>query len=123
MIFHEQNGNPVVQYKPRRDKNTWKAKFFGFEPDVTLLRDSSPISRVGDQHRFIHRSLLEYFYFRHIHEAGYSMDGDEDSDDAEDCEDSLDPANHPLKEKNLVKEPSIIEFLAEHVQEDSRFKQ
>ncbi|GJJ77482.1 protein HIRA/HIR1 [Entomortierella parvispora] len=118
-IFHEQNGNPVVQYRPRRDKNTWKARFFSFEPDVTLLRDSSPLSRVGDQYRFIHRSLLEYFYCRHIHEAG-----DTDTEDTDmETNGSQDLTNHPLRDRNLVREPSIIQFLSEYAQEDLVFKE
>ncbi|KAF8924522.1 hypothetical protein BGZ47_003957, partial [Haplosporangium gracile] len=106
-IFHEQDGNPVVEYKPRRDRGTWKIKFFGPELDITLLRESSPLSRASDQHRFIHRSLLEYFYSRHVHETGISND----------------LADYPLSQRNLVKEPSIIQFLAEHVQGDPAFKQ
>ncbi|KAF9929352.1 hypothetical protein BGZ67_006388, partial [Mortierella alpina] len=110
-IFKEQGGNPVVQYAPRSDKVTWKVAFFGPEPDKVLLRESSPLSRVGVQHRFMHRSLLEYFYSRHIYEAQSSM-----SKGAQDI------ANHPLGQTYLVKESSIIDFLAEHVQSDPTFK-
>ncbi|KAF9216996.1 hypothetical protein BGZ59_007016 [Podila verticillata] len=115
-IFREQDGIPVVQFKPISDRETWKAKFFSPEPGVTLLRDSSPLSRAGNKHRFIHRSLLEYFYSRHIHGTGKTED--KVSKDSQD----LDLANHPLSKRNLVKEPSIVQFLAEHVQGDSDFE-
>ncbi|KAG0293397.1 hypothetical protein BGZ96_002865 [Linnemannia gamsii] len=61
-IFKEQDGNPVVRYVHRVDKMTWKAKFFGLDPEVILLRDASPLRRSGVLYRFIHRSFLEYFY-------------------------------------------------------------
>ncbi|KAF9278113.1 hypothetical protein BGZ68_008772, partial [Mortierella alpina] len=67
-IFKEQDGNPVVQYTPRVDKTTWKVNFFGPRPDITLLRESNPLSRAGTQHKFFHRSLLKYFYSRHVYE-------------------------------------------------------
>ncbi|CAO3570797.1 unnamed protein product [Mortierella alpina] len=114
-IFREQDGNPVVQYTARSDRARWKGKFFCSQADITILRESSPLSRAGVQHQFIHRSLLEYFYSRHIHEThaagGSSIEGSQ-------C-----VAEHPMSQTNLVKEPSIIDFLAEHVKRDADFKQ
>ncbi|CAO3563693.1 unnamed protein product [Mortierella alpina] len=114
-IFKEQNGNPVVQYTPRSDNGTWKCRFFGPKSDTVLLRESSPLSRAGTQHRFMHRSLLEYFYARCIYEVtatGALM-----------SESGSNLATHPLSQTNLVKELSIIDFLAEHVQTDPKFEQ
>ncbi|KAF9272117.1 hypothetical protein BGZ68_002704, partial [Mortierella alpina] len=111
-IFKEQGGNPVVQYTPRSDKGTWKSKFFGSDPDTVLLREASPLSRTGVQHRFMHRSLLEYFYSRQIHETQIFI-----------SESPQKLADHPLRQTNVVKESSIIDFLAEHVQSDEDFKQ
>ncbi|CAO3567585.1 unnamed protein product [Mortierella alpina] len=110
-IFKEQGGNPVVQYMPRSDKGTWKSRFFGPEPDMVLLRESSPLSRAGVQHRFMHRSLLEYFYARHMYETHALLP-----------EGVQDIADQPLNQTNLVKESPIIAFLAEHVQSDPDFK-
>ncbi|KAG0199108.1 hypothetical protein BGX33_011877, partial [Mortierella sp. NVP41] len=67
-IFKWQDGNHVVQYIHRDDKEKWKAKFFGPDTKATLLRDASPMTRAGNLHRFIHRSLLEYFYTFEKHE-------------------------------------------------------
>ncbi|CAO3565302.1 unnamed protein product [Mortierella alpina] len=113
-IFKEQNGNPVVQYTPRSDKETWKYKFFGPKPDAALLRESSPLSRTGTQHRFMHRSLLEYFYSRHIHEAT--------AVETLTAENEQNLLIHPFGQTNIVKESSIVDFLAEHVQSDPTFK-
>ncbi|KAF9124243.1 hypothetical protein BGW39_008333, partial [Mortierella sp. 14UC] len=66
-IFDKQDGNPVIQYIHFRDRNTWKADFFGPPPEVHLLREYSPLTRSGNQFRFIHRSMLEYFLSRAIH--------------------------------------------------------
>ncbi|KAF9922331.1 hypothetical protein BGZ67_010587, partial [Mortierella alpina] len=114
-IFKEQGGNPIVQYTPRSDKGTWKFKFFGPESDMVLLRESSPLSRTGVHHRFMHRSLLEYFYSQHIYET--SADGTTISEGEENL------VNIPWSQTNLVKKSSIIDFLAEYVQSDLNFKQ
>ncbi|KAG0343928.1 hypothetical protein BG005_002117, partial [Podila minutissima] len=125
-IFREQDGNPVVQYTPRSDKGTWKFEFFGSKLRNKLLRESSPLSCVlressppsceGDLHQFIHTSLLEYFYSRHVYDETIETNGVL-------SEVSPGLADHPLSQRNLVKEPSIIQFLAEHAQGDSAFKQ
>ncbi|CAO3570298.1 unnamed protein product [Mortierella alpina] len=114
-IFKKQDGNPVVQYTPRSDKGTWKVDFFGPDPDAKILRESSPLSRSGVQYRFLHRSLLEYFYSRHLYETSHIT--------AVLSNVSGDIAEHPLRQRNLVKEPSIVQFLAEHVQHDCCFGQ
>ncbi|CAO3574670.1 unnamed protein product [Mortierella alpina] len=114
-IFKEQDGNPVVQYTQRIDKKTWKVEFFGPDPDVTLLREASPLSRSGAQYRFLHRSLLEYFYARHIYETSEPTDALPYV--------SLDLAKHPLSQRDFVKEPSIVQFLAEYAQHHCDFQQ
>ncbi|CAO3565254.1 unnamed protein product [Mortierella alpina] len=114
-IFKNQDGNPVVQYTQRIDKETWKVEFFGPKPDITLLREASPLSRSGAQYRFLHRSLLEYFYSRHIHETSETIDALSNASEG--------LAKHPLSQKDLVKEQSVIQFLAEHAQHNHYFRQ
>ncbi|KAG9061062.1 hypothetical protein KI688_007691 [Linnemannia hyalina] len=65
-IYKYQRGKPIVEYWHRSDKTTWKADFFGPELDITLLRESSPLTKVENFHFFIHRSLMEYFYSCHL---------------------------------------------------------
>ncbi|KAF9899632.1 hypothetical protein EC991_008531 [Linnemannia zychae] len=105
-IFQEQNGHPLVEYNPRCHKGSWKNRFFGTDPEPTFLRQSSPLARVGNQHLFIHHSLLEYFYSRHIFDA----------------EAPLDITQHPLSQRNLVKQPAVIQFLAERAHCDPTFE-
>ncbi|KAK3824095.1 MAG: WD40-repeat-containing domain protein [Linnemannia elongata] len=60
-IFDEEGGNPVVNYVEYNDKNTWKAKFFGSDPEIQLLLKSSPMTSSKHEYRYVHRSILEYF--------------------------------------------------------------
>ncbi|KAG0258432.1 hypothetical protein BGZ95_004983, partial [Linnemannia exigua] len=66
-IFDQQDGYPVVKFAPFNDRNTWKARFFGQQPNVRLLREASPLKRAGNQFQFIHQSMLEYFFSRVIY--------------------------------------------------------
>ena len=59
-IYKEQGGQPIVKYSRFKDEKTWKAEFFNREDEKQLLREACPLTRSGNQHRFIHRSLLEY---------------------------------------------------------------
>jgi hypothetical protein len=59
-IYKEQGGQPVVRYSRYDDEGSWKEAFFGREEEKQLLREACPLVRNGNQHRFIHRSLLEY---------------------------------------------------------------
>ncbi|KAG0273585.1 hypothetical protein BGZ97_010676, partial [Linnemannia gamsii] len=118
-IFREQEGRPVVDYIQRRDGSSWKAKFFGTDPDISLLRGASLLSRVGTQHRFVHRSILEYFYSCIIYGPGDRRE----EFDPHLCSNSSSIGDHPLSQRNLVTEPSIIQFLSERVQLCQGFKQ
>ncbi|KAK3818056.1 MAG: hypothetical protein JOS17DRAFT_838206 [Linnemannia elongata] len=66
-IFQKQDGNPVVHYIHLRDGISWKSAFFGPDPKIKLLREASPLMRAGNQYRFVHRSMLEYFLSRVIY--------------------------------------------------------
>ncbi|KAK3811353.1 MAG: hypothetical protein JOS17DRAFT_495435 [Linnemannia elongata] len=120
-IFINQEGAPVVTYSPIRERNSWKASFFSLDSLPTLLRESSLLTRSGNQHRFLHRSILEYLY------SGVMSD-------------PLDPlqlpahsapstsvsvasfVDHPLNQRSIVSEPPIVQFLAERVELDPSFK-
>ncbi|KAF9102973.1 hypothetical protein BGX29_003954, partial [Mortierella sp. GBA35] len=122
LIFMNQDGNPVVQYSHRRDQGTWKAAFFGPKAEVKLLRESGPLTRTGNLYRFVHRSVLEYFYSRFVFEP----EPTEDEFDPHAVIGSTDPlsfaAGLPLSKMNLVVEPSIVQFLAERVHQFPAFK-
>ncbi|KAG0287634.1 hypothetical protein BGZ97_007041 [Linnemannia gamsii] len=118
-IFQEQDGKPIVVYTQRRDGSSWKASFFGSDPEISLLRTACLLSRVGARHRFVHRSILEYFYSCTII-SGSTDSNEEFAPHSPSDASSID--DHPLSQRNLVVEPSIIQFLAERVQLES-FKQ
>lgn len=105
-IFQKQSGNPVVNYSERKDRKTWKVDYFGMDPKVTVLRLSSPLVRSGEQNSFIHLSVLDYFFARVV------FDPEESTVD----HDSL--AAHPLSQGTVVSYPSILQFLAERVQQN-----
>jgi WD40 repeat protein len=117
-IFREQQGRPVVEYIHKRDRSSWKALFFSPDHEITLLRDASLLNRVGTQYRFVHRSILEYFYSCTM----YTPSENNDKFAPHPRVDSSDVGNHPLSQRNLVAEPSIIQFLVERVQLDPGFK-
>ncbi|KAG9066993.1 hypothetical protein KI688_012905 [Linnemannia hyalina] len=124
-IFEKQGGNPIVQYVHHKDKDTWRAQFFGKNPEARLLRDSSPLTRTGNLHRFLHRSMLEYFFSRAILDPS-SHGGDDESTPQTNPvspDDQLIDTNGPLFTRNLLTEPSVIQFLSDRVKQSARFKQ
>ncbi|KAG9067027.1 hypothetical protein KI688_012939 [Linnemannia hyalina] len=122
-IFEQQEGNPIVQYV--HDKNSWKAQFFRQDAEVRLLRDSSPLTRIGNLHRFLHRSMLEYFFSRAIFDPS-SHGGDDVSTPQMNPgtpDDQLVDTNSHLFTRNLLAEPSVIQFLSDRVKQSVRCKE
>lgn len=121
-IFQEQEGKPLVSYYPKRDKFTWKAAFFGTDPEKALLRDASLLTRTGSLHRFVHRSILEYFYSCTVCpppavEDEFAPQGSLGTASTPPC-----VSHHPLSKRSLVMESSIVQFLAERAQANPEFK-
>jgi energy-coupling factor transporter ATP-binding protein EcfA2 len=122
-IFDKQAGNPVVAFDWRKDKESWQNKFFGSMQVTRWFRMSTPLIHVGkNTHRFLHRSLLEYFYSRTFFGPNADTDSDDDKLTTFDkVRKSI--AHHPLRQKNILDQPSVIQFLAERAQMDVAFKQ
>ena len=122
-IFQHQNGAPLVEYSHIRESRTWKASFFGPDAQGTLLRESSPLTRSGNKYRFLHRSILEYLYSRVISDPfespQLSVNIGSDSGTIEYVESFV---IHPLNQRSIVNEPSILQFLAERTELDPVFK-
>ncbi|KAK3804864.1 MAG: hypothetical protein JOS17DRAFT_825986, partial [Linnemannia elongata] len=123
-IFEHQDGNPVVQYVHIKDKTSWRAEFFGPQPKARMLRESSPVHRIGSQYRFLHRSMLEYFLSCAVYDpSGHGVDNEFFQ---QPCPDPTPnwflPTDGPLFKRNLLTEPSIIQFLCERVKEHPDFK-
>ncbi|KAG0284194.1 hypothetical protein BGZ96_011451 [Linnemannia gamsii] len=122
-IFTRQDGRPIVDYVHRRDKFSWKAMFFCQSPEATILRGASLLNRSGTRHYFVHQSILEYFYSCTI--CPPSSTAEEFA--PQECFDfatalaSID--DHPLSQRNLVVEPSIVRLLSERVKSQPAFKE
>ncbi|KAG0244123.1 hypothetical protein BGX31_009775 [Mortierella sp. GBA43] len=144
-IYKEQNGQPVVEYSRFKDEGTWKEAFFSRDNDEKqLLREACPLTRSGNQYRFVHRSILEYGMARAIFDPQdrdrkteppqlsdrrKSVSSDwsfESRDSSEEVTTETEPSfldtSSPLVWKNIVDEPSILQFLSERVQQQPVFR-
>ncbi|KAG9067049.1 hypothetical protein KI688_012961 [Linnemannia hyalina] len=121
-IFEKQEGNPIVQYV--HEKTSWKARFFGQDAEARILRDSSPLTRTGNLHRFLHRSMLEYFLSRAIFDPSKRQDHDESTQQTDSAlsDDQLIDTDGPLFTRNLLIEPSVVQFLSDRVKQVTWFK-
>ncbi|KAK3816588.1 MAG: WD40-repeat-containing domain protein [Benniella sp.] len=143
-IYKEQGGQPVVTYSRYKDESSWKAEFFSREEEKQILREACPLMRNGNQHRFIHRSLLEYGVALAIFdpqdwkemqasESTLARRGSVSSILGFDGHATLEKApvtieqafdlNSPLTWRRFVNESSVIQFLEERVQQEPQFKQ
>jgi len=142
-IYKEQGGQPIVTYSRYKDEKSWKAPFFSREEETQILREACPLIRNGNQHRFIHRSLLEYgvslaifdpqeWRAKPVSEATSSrrksvssvMSSDEQDaiEEDSDVNKELD-LNSPLAWRRFMNAPSVLQFLEERVHQESLFKQ
>jgi len=141
-IYKEQRGRPVVEYSQHMDEGSWKDAFF-LRKDKQLLREACPLTRNGNQHRFIHRSVLEYGLARFVFDpfdrrnikvsepvkirrgsvsstlSFESQDGIEHEASAPEKEPDI---HSPLVWRSFVNDYSLIEFLEERVKQEPLFK-
>ncbi|KAG0243670.1 hypothetical protein BGX31_010371 [Mortierella sp. GBA43] len=141
-IYKEQGGQPIVGYSRYKDENTWKAGFFSRDDEKQLLREACPLIRSGNQHRFIHRSLLEYGLALAIFDpedwkeriaestlarrgSVHSVSSDDEDDPVEDVSLTVrrEPdSRSPLVWRSFVRETPVLQFLEERVQQEPLFK-
>ncbi|KAF9287690.1 hypothetical protein BGZ68_001409 [Mortierella alpina] len=140
-IYREQAGQPVVGYSRTKDEGTWKTRFFGRDDESFILREASPLARNGNQHRFIHRSLLEYCFSLAVFNPREAKTLSPTTESArrgsisstfsfehafpEKLSTSTQQpiVEHPLSWKDIVGDTSLLEFLAERAQQEDSFKQ
>ncbi|KAG0314052.1 hypothetical protein BGZ97_009680, partial [Linnemannia gamsii] len=123
-IFEHQDGAPVVQYVHFKDKRSWRAEFFSADPEVRLLRESSPLTRAGSQFRFLHRSILEYFFSCSVLDpSSFDDNGVLPSQSDAGSGFRLFDAKGPLFKRSLLTEPSVIQFLCERVKNRQDLKE
>jgi len=143
-IYKEQDGQPIVSYSRYKDENSWKGPFFSRDEEKQILREACPLKRNGNQHRFIHRSLLEYgvalaifdpqdwkermapesLTTRQTSTGSVLSSGEDDNVDevsvviGQELE-----FNSPLAWRSFIKDPSTLQFLEERVLQEPLFKQ
>ncbi|KAG0229164.1 hypothetical protein BGX31_006292, partial [Mortierella sp. GBA43] len=143
-IYRNQGGHPIVQYsRAKKDDGSWKSEFFGRDEEKQLLREACPLTRYGNQYRFIHRSLLEYGLSLAIFDPHRRRD-DTTSEPKQYRRGSIDSTlsfqmDHELTEETtpselepdiesplvwriLVNDQSLLQFLEERVQQEPAFK-
>jgi len=142
-IYKEQGGHPIVEYSRLVDEGSWKDAFY-LREDKQLLREACPLTRNGDQHRFIHRSLLEYGLARAIFDpqdrrkrtasahimgrrGSVSSTLSVESDDTMEEEDVavLDQEpdiDSPLVWRRFMHDHSLLHFLEERVHQEPAFR-
>ncbi|KAF9358566.1 hypothetical protein BGX34_008876 [Mortierella sp. NVP85] len=138
-IYKEQDGQPVVKYSKLADSGSWKDEFFSCK-EMRLLHEACPLTRNGNQHQFIHRSLLEYGLARAVfdpqdRENGTTLEpvstrrGSVGSIQSFDASKEIatnpeqDPnLNSPLVWRSFVNDYSLMEFLEERVRQEQVFK-
>jgi len=143
-VYKEQDGQPIVEYSRYKDEHSWKSEFFSRDDEKQLLREASPLTRNGNQYRFIHRSLLEYGLALAVFDpqdwrrratfvpslgrrgSVSSVSSFEvlnaDERDTRTIERGPD-LNSPLAWRSFVNEHSLVQFLEERVQQEPVFKQ
>jgi len=138
-IYKEQDGQPIVRYS-RAKGEQWKSEFFSRDKEKRLLREACPLARNGNQHRFIHRSLLEYALARAVFdpwnvervpvpEAILGRRGSTSSilsfeikNDSEEQHEQEPDLNSPLVWRSFINDHSLLKLLEERVQQEPVFK-
>ncbi|KAI1290647.1 hypothetical protein EDD11_009131 [Mortierella claussenii] len=139
-IFMKHDGVNSVEYSAVADKGSWKTEFFGSNAAARLPRESSQLvrraysqdsSQLGNRNRpfskkysfeFSHRSILEYFYSRLIYDPRGNQPHVALSTYIASTTIPSTVADHPLGQRSLVSEPSIIHFLVDRVQQSEELK-
>ncbi|KAF9151243.1 WD_REPEATS_REGION domain-containing protein, partial [Mortierella sp. AD010] len=125
-VYYNQGGNPVIDHIGYRDRGTLKESFSDDTEDKNLLREAIPIVRDGGQYRFIHKSILEYGLALAVYDPNTQNHMSVPSRSLESlpltewvaAADERSLLDSPLRKRNLVGERSILQFLAERVQQE-----
>ncbi|KAF9907346.1 hypothetical protein EC991_010995 [Linnemannia zychae] len=133
-IYKEQGGRPVVNYPD--STQPWKQEFLGSSARLLHLRMAVPLCGKNKRYRFLHQSLLEYFYSRvffdppPIPESNSdnnhcgNLDSDEESIHAQAASSTTTAAllDQPLNKICIVKELAVLDFLVDRVKNYPAFQ-
>ncbi|KAG0308152.1 hypothetical protein BGZ98_008809 [Dissophora globulifera] len=121
-VMEKHAGVPKIEYSSYADQNTWKSEFFGDKAETSLLRRASPLTGSGLEYRFPHRSLLEYFYSLDFYDPKEPLEADMNRFSSYlDIKEAL--ISHPLRTKNIIDNPLVVQFLAERAQTNLSLRQ
>ncbi|KAF9121974.1 hypothetical protein BGW39_010127 [Mortierella sp. 14UC] len=140
-IYKEQGGHPVVKHPD--STQPWKQEFFGPSARLRHLRMAIPLCRRDKQYRFLHQSLLEYFYSRVFFDPPAmpensndnnhcgNLDSDEESIHAQTASDTTTTTttntatrvllDHPLNKTCIVGALAVLDFLVDRVKKHPAF--
>ncbi|KAF8977197.1 hypothetical protein BGZ46_007568 [Entomortierella lignicola] len=134
-IYIKNDGKPVVTYPVGGEQSTWKDAFFSQTEENKILQQAIPIIRNGSQYRFINKSILDYGLTLAIFDPNEQVQTEESISNSPIQGPDMSTTNNtvattvvqsliesPLGKKIFVREPSILQFLAERVQQQSVFK-
>jgi len=142
-IHKEQGGHPVVRYSRLKDEGSWKDAFFN-QKHKQLLLEASPLTRNGNQYRFIHRSLLDYglalavfdpqdrneisapvqvIARRGSESSILSLELQNESEKTDISHEQEPDPDSPLVWRNFVSDHSILQFLEERAQQETLFRE
>ncbi|KAF9113675.1 hypothetical protein BGW39_003623, partial [Mortierella sp. 14UC] len=120
-IIEEQAGNPTIEYSQHSDSGSWKGQHFGDSAENNLFRQVGPLVGTGTQARFLHRSLVEYFY------SLVFFDPEENTPvvsngalSYQELRNSL--KSHSLTKKSIVGAPLVVQFLSERARAEPALK-
>ncbi len=82
------------------EEQEWGAFLSNADEKTRLLRFNAPLSRQGDQYRFIHKSFRDYFVARALWEEFADI-----------------KQSAWINKLNLVEDPAVLDFLVEQVQQ------
>ncbi|KAF9081526.1 hypothetical protein BGX23_000766 [Mortierella sp. AD031] len=117
-LFANKGERSFIEAADLQEETVWMSMFLSPKAGVKLLRESSPITRSGNQYRFIHRSWQEYFYSRVIYDPDdyISTSTQASTSDCEELTSSI--SDHPLSQCSIVKEHSVVMFLTERLKQE-----
>ena len=142
-IHKEQDGHPIVEYSQLKDEGSWKDAFFSQEYKQLLL-EASPLTRNGNQYRFIHRSLLDYGLALAVFDPqdkntisapvkviarrgsassvlSFELKGESEKTNKSHGQEP--DSNSPLVWRNCVNDHSLLQFLEERAQQEPLFRE
>ncbi|CAO3567946.1 unnamed protein product [Mortierella alpina] len=126
IIDNQAKESSTIEYSQVTDCKTWKAKHFQNSAENRLFWETSLLVGTGIERRFLHRSLLEYFYSlvffdpsENIKQENSSSSSDVPSYDA--FQDSL--KTIALSKRSIAEEPLVVQFLAERARTEPEMLQ